>query len=141
MADDPTVKTIDPTNPTGPRIDAVVPGWWARKLYKTSPVRYLNLVAAKFVLENTERILHGVRKFTQGGWCYTGRPESWYIKIDVKASFPGNKVFAVYLNPDMTVYECRAEYAAPDDPVLPVDWNNPERYKGLLWKNTSKTTS
>ncbi len=63
------------------------------------------------------------------------RPEQWYIREQVEASFPNDKVFAVYLNPNMRVYECRAEYVADDDPFAPEDWQ--ERYRGLTWKSTS----
>lgn len=133
-------ETIDPRNVTGPKAKAIFPGDLILRYYKFMPVRYLNLEAARFVLENTERILHGVRKFNRGGWCYTARPASWYIKVDVEATFPPGMVFAVYLNPNMMVYECRAEYAAEDDPMLPVGWNDPERYKGLLWKRPSRST-
>jgi len=39
-------------------------------------------------------------------------------------------VFAVYLNPNLRVYECRAEYAEDDDPLCPIDW--PNRYRGVM---------
>lgn len=135
MADDFACKTIDPVNPSGPKIDAIFPGDLTLRYYKYSPVRYLNLIAAKFVLENTERIFFGVREFNEGGWCYTACPAEWYIKENLVAPFPEDKVFAVYLNPNMRVYECRAEYAADDDPRCPVDWQ--KRYRGLSWKSTS----
>jgi hypothetical protein len=80
MANDPTVATVDPANPTGPLIQAVFPGWWLRKLFKTSPVDFKNIVAAKFVLENVERVFRGPLHFRQGGWCYTGRPLRWCIR-------------------------------------------------------------
>ena len=134
MADNFACKTIDPNNPTGPKVDAIFPGGLTLRYFKYMPVRYLNLVAAKFVLENTQRIFSGVREFNEGGWCYTGWPAEWYVKENEKAPFPRDMVFAVYLNPNMRVYECRAEYAAEDDRLCPVDWRN--RYRGLTWKNT-----
>ena len=82
---------------------------------KHSRVDFENLRAAKHVLDNTERIFYGVRAFNQGGWCYTGRPTEWYIKEGIIIPFPNKLVFAVYMNPQMMVYECRAEQAAIDD--------------------------
>jgi hypothetical protein len=136
LADDFTCKTVDPDNPTGPRVDAVFPGGYTSRLYKCSPVDFENLRAAKYVLENPERIFFGVRDFNDGDWwCYTGRPPEWYVKENVTAPFPKNKVFAVYLNPRMQVYGCTAEHAADDDPLCPVNWQT--RYRGLRWKSTS----
>lgn len=138
MAADFACQTIDPKNPTGPKVDAIFPGDLTERYFKYSPVRYMNLIAAKFVLEHAERIYFGVREFNEGGWCYTARPEQWCIRERVEAPFPKDKVFAVYLNPNMRVYECRAEYVADDDPFAPEDWQ--ERYRGLTWKSTSWTT-
>ena len=128
-------KAIDPANPNGPKVDVTFPGDLTLRLYKYSSVRYENLRAAKYVLENTERIFFGVREFSKGGWCYTGRPVEWYIRENIVAPFPEHMVFAVYLNPNMRVYECRAEHAADDDPLSPVDWQ--KRYRGRAWKSTS----
>jgi len=105
------------------------------RYYKYSPVRYWNLIAAKYVLERPERVFWGVRQFNEGGWCYTGHPAESCIREEVAAPFPDGKDFAVYLNPKMRVYECRAEYAAQDDPHCQVDWQ--DRYRGLTWKSTS----
>ena len=135
MAADFACKTIDPTNPDGARIDAIFPGDLTLRYYKYSPVRYKNLMAAKFVLEHTERVFFGVREYNEGGWCYTARPGQWHVREDVIAPFPRELVFAVYLNPNMRVYECRAEHAALDDSNCPVDWQN--RYRGMTWKRTS----
>jgi len=138
LANDPTVETIDPANPTGPKVHAVIPRWWVTKLHKTQPVDFENLRAVKFVLENVERIFYGVRDFNEGGWCYTGRPERWFIRVDIEVPFPPNRVLAVYLNPDLRVYEFRAEKVDPDDLLSPIDWK--ERYGGLTWKSTSSKT-
>jgi len=127
-------KTIDPDNPDGPRIDAIFPGDLTLRYYKFSPVRYRNLIAAKFVLENPRRIFCGVREFNPAGWCYVSRPVTWYTHEEVTAPFPEDLVFAVYPNPNMRAYECRAEHTAQDDPLAPVDWQN--RYRGLTWKST-----
>ena len=135
MAADFACKTIDPSNPTGPKVDAIFPGDYTLRLYKYSRVDYENLRAARHVLEHAERVFFGVREFNEGGWCYTGRPIEWYVKEGVVASFPDNLIFAVYLNPNMRVYECRAEYVAPDNARCPKDWQ--KRYGGLTWKSTS----
>ncbi|GMV96752.1 MAG: hypothetical protein AMXMBFR83_11120 [Phycisphaerae bacterium] len=138
MAADYLCKTRDPTNPDGPRVEAVFSAEYTLKLYKYAPVAYENLRAAKYVLENVERIFFGVREYNEGGWCFTGRPEEWYIRENTTAPFPRNLVFAVYLNPNLRVYECRAEYADPDDGMCPRNWR--DRYRGLTWKSTSLRT-
>jgi hypothetical protein len=138
LADDFACETIDPNEPTGAKVTAIFPGDYTLRLYKYSPVDYWNLIAAKYVLEHPERVFFGVREFNEGGWCYTGRPAEWYVKEGIVAPFPDNMVFAVYLNPYMRVYECRAEYAAADDPRCPKDWKT--RYRGLSWKSTSWRT-
>jgi hypothetical protein len=135
MSKDYLQPIINPTDPTGEKIHAVLPHPLILVYYKLYPVRYENLRAAKFVLENPERIFTGVRQFNEGGWCFTGRPKLWYIREGVRAPFPDNLIFAVYLNSRFVVYECRAERAASDDRSCPVDWQN--RYNGLVWKNTS----
>ena len=135
MAKDFIFETIDPKNPSGPRVDVILSGDLIERFYKHMPVRWENLRAMKYVLDNPERIFFGVRQYNEGGWCYTGRPERWYIKVDIEVPFPKDKVFSVYINPNMRIYECRAELAATDDPANPADWQN--RYRGLIWKNTS----
>jgi hypothetical protein len=87
------------------------------------------------VLENTKRIFSGVRRFNDGGWCFTGRPEMWYIRENVRAPFQKEYVFAVYLNPALNVYEARAERVAKDDEYSPCDWQ--DRYFALIWKSIS----
>ncbi len=135
MAANFVCRTRDPKNPEQGTADAIFPGAYTERLYKVAQVQYLNLVAAKFVLENVERIFFGVREYNEGGWCYTARPEQWHIRADVVVPFPPDKVFAVYLNPLMYVYECRAEFAADDDATCPINWR--DRYRGLIWKRTS----
>ena len=125
----------DPNDPASGRAMAIFPADLTLKWYKYTPVRYWNLITAKFVLENTKRILGGVREFNTGGWCFVGRPKLWYIRDDVKASFPTDQVFAVYLNPNLRVYECRAERMETDDPNCPMDWKN--RFRSLVWKDIS----
>jgi|DewCreStandDraft_4_1066084.scaffolds.fasta_scaffold121423_2 hypothetical protein len=135
MSHDYFQPIINPTDPKGEKVKAVLPHRLILMYYKYYPVRYENLRAAKFVLENPERIFNGVRQFNEGGWCFTGRPRIWHVKEDVTVPFPDDLVFAVYLNSRFVVYECRAERAATDDPNCPEDWQN--RYSGLVWKNIS----
>ena len=136
MAADFRCKTINPEDPDGPKRDAIFPAAYTTRLFKYWPVDFENLRAAKFVLENTRRVFFGVRHFSEGGWCYTGRPTEWYIRERIEVPFPLDKVFAVYMNPQMPVYECRAEYADNQDPLCPVGWQT--RYRGLTWpKNIS----
>ncbi len=129
--------TVDPDNPTGPRITVEIPADLYTRFYKYNPVRYENLRAVKHVLDNPKRIFWGVRKYNQGGWCYVGKPDEWYIKPGVAVPFPENKVFTVYVNPLRRVYEYGAEPAASDDPSCPIDWKSTDRYRGLKWKSTS----
>mgnify|MGYP000098689916 CR=1 FL=1 len=135
MAADYACKAIDPSAPDGPKIDVIFPGELTLRYFKYSPVRYMHLITAKYVLEHTERIFFGVREFNDGGWCYTARPDEWHIRENVVAPFPKEMVFAVYLNPNLRVYEFRAERAAKDDAACPEDWQN--RYRGMTWKSTS----
>lgn len=135
MAADFACKTRNPLDPEGDPVDAIFPADLTLRWYKFSPVRYWNLIPAKFVLENVRRIFRGIREFREGGWCYTGRPATWFVREDVRVSFSEQQVFAVYLNPRMRVYECRAEYVAEDDRLCPADWR--DRYGGLIWKSTS----
>ena len=135
MARNIACKIIDPRNPTGPKIEGIFPEDLSVRYLKYSPVRFWNLIAAKYVLEHTQRIFFGVREFNEGGWCYTGRPSEWYIRERIVVPFPKGLVFAVYLNPFMKVYESRAERADADDPMCPVDWQ--QRYGELIWKSTS----
>ncbi len=132
MAADFTCETIDPENPDGPKIGAIFPAGYTSKLFKHWPVDFENPRAAKYVLENVERIFFGVREFNEGGWCYTGHPTEWYIRERIVVPFPHDKVFAVYVNPRMYVYECRAEVAATEDPLCPLNWQT--RYRGLAWQ-------
>lgn len=129
------LKILNPEDLSGPKIDAVVPHSLYLQFYKFSPVKYENLMIAKFVLENPLRIFSGVRQFNDGGWCFTGKPASWYIEEGVRVPFPDHLVFAVYLNAAFYLYEARAERCASDDKLCPNDWQN--RYKALVWKNTS----
>ena len=130
-----TYQTTNPTSPEGPKVDVVIPGDLILKLHKDNSVKYQNFETAKYVLDNPERIFSGVRQFNEGGWCYVGCPAEWYIKERVCVPFPQDKIFAVYLNINMFLYEFRAEFRADDDSMCPKDWKN--RYRGLVWKNTS----
>lgn len=135
MGHDYSTEVVNPDDLAGPKIQAIIPYRLILNYYKFSPVRYENLRAAKYVLENPLRIFSGVRRFNEGGWCFTSRPQTWYIREGVAASFPKNLIYAVYLNPRFYVYECRAEESAADDDSCPIDWQN--RYKALIWKRTS----
>ena len=80
MSNDYFQPIINPTDPAAEKIQAVLPYSLILRYYKYHPVRYENLRAAKFVLENPERIFAGVRQFNEGGWCFTGRPKFWHVK-------------------------------------------------------------
>lgn len=135
MADNFIIPARDPRDPDGPFAKFIIPGSYYERLYKYNPVKYENLRAAKYVLENTDAIFSGVRDFDEGGWCYVGRPLVWFIRENESVEFPENRVFAVYVNPNLRLYEHRAEYIADDDCRLPKDWQ--DRYQGLIWTRTS----
>ena len=134
LAADYKWKTRDPLNPMGDPIEVIFPASLTEKWYKEQPIRYENLRAAKFVLDNVQRIFSGTRRLNDGFWCYTVRPTEWYIKEKVIAPFPNHLVFAVCLDTRMRVYDCRGEFASDDDKLCPKNWRG--RYKGLVWKST-----
>lgn len=131
----PGIKTINPEDPTGPFRDIYFPidlvmGW-----YKNDPIRFANTEVAKFVLENPCAIFRGIREHKKGGYCYVGLPAEWCVAENVKATFPKDKVFCVYVNPAMFVYDFRAEKSDPAQECMP---ENPEgRFKEKLWPLTS----
>jgi hypothetical protein len=129
------IEVINPHNPNGPKIKAIIPASLYERYYKYSPVDYENLRAAQYVLAHTERIFVGIREYSEGGWCFVGRPIEWYVKEGVVAPFPKDKVFAVYFYSNMVMFDCIAEYADKNDPLSPINWE--KRYGGLVWKNIS----
>ena len=129
------IDILNPEDPQGPKVRATIPHRIILNYYKYHPVRYENFRAAKYVLENPARVFSGVRQFNEGGWCFAGKPQSWYIRPDVQAPFPNNLVFAVYLNSRLDIYEARAEKAAIDDTLCPENWQG--RYQALIWKTIS----
>jgi hypothetical protein len=129
------IETVNPDKPDGPPVKVTIPAEVSTWAFKHNPVRYQNLMAARDVLVDPKRIFWGIRQFSDGGWCYCGRPEQWTIKEGVVATFPDNLVYTVYVDPRWNLFEWRAAEAADDDPMCPVGWR--ERYRGLRWKSTS----
>ncbi|OHB77286.1 MAG: hypothetical protein A2Z25_10540 [Planctomycetes bacterium RBG_16_55_9] len=128
-------ETIDPTNPNGPRIEAIIPYYIYSRAYKYDSVKYENLRAVKEVLENPKRIFWGIRAYSEGGWCYVGKPTELYIKENEKTDFPPNMVFAVYLTEKYEVFDWISEYMDEEDNLSPKNWR--ERYRSLVWLSTS----
>lgn len=126
---------MDPREPLGPGVEATIPGDLIARFYKHYSVRYNNFIAAKYVLENPTRVFYGVRDLNEGFWCYVGRPDTWCVTERVEATFPQDRVFAVYLNAGFIVYDFRAEKADARDPLCPINWE--QRYRGLVWQNIS----
>ncbi|MDP2898073.1 MAG: hypothetical protein Q8Q12_16180 [bacterium] len=136
QARDFEILTINPRDPQATKIPAIVPLGLIERYHKYRSVDFENLRAAKYVLENAQRIFSVLREFgDEERWCYTGRPERWYVAENVTAPFPDNLVFAVYLDSRIRIYQSRAERVAEDDPMSPVNWQS--RYGGLVWKSTS----
>jgi hypothetical protein len=127
-------ETIDPENPGGPKIGVTILASYYARLYKYSPVQYENLRAVEYVFKHPERIFWGVRVYSEGGWCYVGRPEEWCVRQGITVPFPKHLVFAVYINSRRELFEYGAEKTDPDDPLNPIDWQG--RYGGLIWKST-----
>ena len=86
---------IDPNNPSGPRVKIVIPHRLFDRYYKYNSVKYENIRCVDWVLKHTERIFVGLRLFSEGGWCYTGKPEQWYERENVVVPFPNHLIFAV----------------------------------------------
>jgi hypothetical protein len=132
-------ETRNPKDPTGSKITVVLPGKLIERYHKKTYVAFQNFEAAKEVLDNPQRIFTVIREFgEEQRWCYSGHPERWYVAENVAAPFPEDLVFAVYLYAGASaiiIYNWRAEHAAQDDPMSPVDWQN--RYGELLWRSTS----
>jgi hypothetical protein len=128
-------KTLDPSNPTGPKIEVIIPYDIYARAYKYNSVKYENLRAVKEVLENPERIFWGVREYNEGGWCYVGRPQKIYIAENKIVDFPKDKVFAVYINDGYRVFDWILEVSDDKDNLNPKDWEG--RYRSLVWKSTS----
>ncbi len=128
------LKIINPSDPTGEKVEAIFSPSFYLNVYKYSPLRYENLRVARYVLENPKRIFAGIREFNPGGWCFTGKPKEWYVSPESIGPFPDNLVFAVYLNSRYYVFEARAEPRSADDTFCPENWQ--DRYKALIWKST-----
>ena len=107
------------------------------KLYKYHYVDFLNLEAAKEVLLSPRAVFLGVRDYEVGGYCYVGRPGKWYIKERCLVPFPNDKVFAVYLNPTLWLYELQAEKTEGAGSDMPLGWR--DRYEELLWIPTTSS--
>lgn len=129
------IRTVDPRNPTGPRISAVIPNDLIRRAYKYDTVQFENVRTLVQVLDDPKRIFTGLRELNAGWYCYTGKPKTWYVAEDQEVPFPADLVYIVCMNDRMWVYEWRAERADTEDPLSPVDWKN--RFAGLVWTSTS----
>ena len=81
-------ETIDPNNPTGPKIKVIIPHSIYERAYKFNSVKYENIRAVKEVLENPKRIFWGIREHNVGGWCYVGRPSTIYVTDAKVIDFP-----------------------------------------------------
>lgn len=133
MSNWPKYPTIDPRNPQL-KIEVKIPIGLIEHFQKYLTVQFFNLYTVAKVLDSPERIFHGIRSVNEGGWCYVGKPDTWYIRDNVTAPFPKDKVYAVYLNPGFVLYEFRAEFSDAQDQFCPKDWEN--RYGRLAWKKT-----
>lgn len=135
MAHDYRCLSVNPEDPGGEPVELIIPASVYQRAYKEDRVHYENLRAAKYVLDNVQRVFSDVREYNQGGWCFTARPLEWHLREQVVGPFPEHLVYAVYIHPRHFVYEWRAEKVDNEDNLCPVDWRR--RYKALLWKRTS----
>jgi hypothetical protein len=128
------VQTINPENPTGDKIDVIITEknldyWFAHK-----PVKFQNLITCgKQVLANPKRIYRGLRELSEGGWCYVGKPDTWFLTVDQEVPFPNNKVFALFVNDRMYLYDFVAELCDPEDPISIINWRT--RFGGRVWSS------
>ncbi len=128
-----TYTTIDPLDPySGSKAEVRFPGDLLDFYSKMRPVDFANILTAKKVLDDPKRIFYGTRVLSEGGWCYIGKPDEWYIREGVVVPFSSDKVFAVYCRDDLIVYTFKAEYADTKDPLSPKNWE--ERYGKVIWK-------
>jgi hypothetical protein len=131
-----TYHTLDPLDPcSGTKTEVMIPMDYVDRLNKYRPIDWYNLRTAVKVFDAPTRIFYGLRQLTEGGWCYVGKPDQWWVREEVIAPFPKTLVFAVYLKDDLTVYNHRAERADADDPLSPKGWA--ERYQKLVWKSNN----
>ncbi len=135
------IKTLNPVDPLQEKVDVKVPRDLIAELFRRGhKTKYMNLEAAREVLEGSPSIFIGIRMETgigmeRGGYCYAGRPSMLYNGSGKLVEFPSDKVYAVYVSTEMELYEWRDEYADKDDPEFPINWR--ERYASCKWKNIS----
>lgn len=114
---------------------ATIPLELVRKYYKEDDPKFDNLQSAKEVLDHPMMLFAGVRRFNEGGWCFVGHPRQHFIRRRVSAPMPPGRVFAVYLNPSLFLYEWRLEYVEDGHAPCPRDYR--DRFERLVWKSTS----
>lgn len=139
MAKDFVLPIIDPCNPQGPRVNATIRGDLYLHCWKEDEIKYWNLVPARSVLDAPLLIFEGVRQFQQGGWCFAGRPVEYYLRPRVTVTLERERVFCVYLNPRLDVYEWRLEPA--DSPGSAYPSGHSTRFRRLAWRSTSSPTT
>ena len=61
MAADYVCRSVNPEDPDGEPVDLIIPALVYARAYKEDRGHYENLRAAKFVLDNVQRIFSGVR--------------------------------------------------------------------------------
>lgn len=123
--------TVDPENPKGPKIAVRLEQDTLQYWYKYKPTKWKNVLTAKHVLDNPLRIFVGIRRsFSENGWCYVGKPRTWFIRENEKVAFPQDLVYAVYLNDRKAIYDHIAEVADVKDLNSPEDWEN--RFGGVI---------
>ena len=125
--------TIDPDNPNGPKKEVILSPSLALRYFKSDIVRYQNLCAVDEVFKDPLRIFSKIRIHSDGGWCYIGRPKTWYVSENVTSQpFPSNLVYAVYINDRMVLQGHRAELVDREDKDSPNGYKF--RFGVLKWK-------
>ena len=93
--------------------------------HKYRYLKCLNLWAAKQVLANPTRIFIGIRRaFDQNGWCYVGKPATWFVREDAEINFPKDLVYMVFVNERKSLFDHYAEDCDILDQSSPADWEN-----------------
>jgi len=64
-------------------VRVTIPDTLIARVYTHASVEYENFRCAQEVLDNPRNIYSGVRQHNYGYWCYTGRPQEWYVRPNV----------------------------------------------------------
>jgi len=85
------------------------------------------------ILAKPVAVFGGVRDYEQGGVCYCGLPNAAYTNGGAKIPPRPGMIFCVYVSPLEWVYEWGWELPDEMEPMLPEDYDSPERFERKIW--------